>query len=147
MGACREQSSKQESETCSAYQPWLHLLLLPSLSEHFFLTGYNCCSPLIYHTEELNVDTSKYFHTHGSLGHVFSPCLKWNSPIHHWLFATEAVFVYMRVCVRTRHVSVSTCALDDCVTLLKMSHINSFSTSMLVRFTSPIDFMHEAPKQ
>lgn len=33
-----------------------------------FLTGYNCSSPLIYHTEELNVDTSKYFHTQGSPG-------------------------------------------------------------------------------
>lgn len=41
-----------------------------------FLTGYNRSSPLIYHTEELNVDTSKYFHTQGSRGHVFSPCLK-----------------------------------------------------------------------
>lgn len=39
-----------------------------------FLTGYNCSSLLIYHTEELNVDTSKYFHTQGSLGAcVFSP--------------------------------------------------------------------------
>lgn len=28
-----------------------------------FLTGYECSSPPIYHTEELNVDTSKYFHT------------------------------------------------------------------------------------
>lgn len=33
-----------------------------------FLTGYNCSSALIYHTEELNVDTSKYFHTQGSPG-------------------------------------------------------------------------------
>lgn len=33
-----------------------------------FLTGYNCSSPLICHTEELNVDTSKYFHTQGSPG-------------------------------------------------------------------------------
>ena len=33
-----------------------------------FLTGYNRGSPLIYHTEELNVDTSKYFHTQGSPG-------------------------------------------------------------------------------
>lgn len=36
-----------------------------------FLTGYGCSSALIYHTEELNVDTSKYFHTQGSLG----PCV------------------------------------------------------------------------
>lgn len=106
MGARREQRSKRERETDSAYQPSLHLLLLPSLSEHFFLTGYNHCSPLIYHTKELNVDTSKYFHTHGSLGHVFSPCLKWNGPIHHWLFATEtetmrSICVYACLCERT----------------------------------------------
>ena len=25
----------------------------------------------------------------GPRGHVFSPCLKWKGPIHHWLFVTE----------------------------------------------------------
>lgn len=33
-----------------------------------FLTGYNGGAPIIYHTEELNVDTSKYFPTQGSPG-------------------------------------------------------------------------------
>lgn len=35
----------------------------------------------------------------GPRGHVFSPCLKWKGPIHHWLFvteteATESICVY-----------------------------------------------------
>lgn len=69
MGVCREQNNKQEQETQSAYQLSLHLLPLPSSSKHsFFLTGYNCGSALIYHTEELNVDTTKYFQTQGSPG-------------------------------------------------------------------------------
>lgn len=40
----------------------------PVEQAELFLTGYNGSSPLIYHTEELNVDTSKYFHTQGSPG-------------------------------------------------------------------------------
>lgn len=74
MGVCREQNNKQEQETQSAYQLSLHLLPLPLVEQaEIFLTGYNCCSALIYHTKELNVDTSKYFHTHGSPGaYVFS---------------------------------------------------------------------------
>lgn len=40
----------------------------------------------------------------GPRGHVFSPCLKWKGPIHHWLFvteteATESICVVLRVCV------------------------------------------------
>lgn len=37
------------------------------------LTGYNCSSALIYHTEELNVDASKYFHTRVPGGICFLP--------------------------------------------------------------------------
>lgn len=63
-------------------------------------------APLIYHTEELNVDTSKYFHTQGSPeGRVLSPCLKWKGPIHHGLFVTENT---ESVCVfeRAKHTCV-----------------------------------------
>lgn len=41
-----------------------------------FLTGYSCSSALIYHTEELNVDTSKYFYTQGSPGACVFPLFK-----------------------------------------------------------------------
>ena len=105
MGVCREQNNKQEQETQSAYQLSLHLLPLPSSSSElsFFLTGYNCGSPLIYHTEELNVDTSKYFHTQGSPGACVFSLFKMEGPIHHWLFVTEtetAESICVCVCVR-----------------------------------------------
>lgn len=80
MGARRQQNSERERETQSAYRLSVHLLLLPSLSEHFFLTGYNRCSPPIYHSEELNVDTSKYFHTHGPLGACVFSLFKMERP-------------------------------------------------------------------
>lgn len=68
-----------------------------------FLTGYNCSSPLIYHTEELNVDTSKYFHTQGSPGAcVFS------------LFKMERANPSQAVCDgnRTQRVFVYLCVLE-----------------------------------
>lgn len=80
-GSRGAETGEREPETRSAYRLSLHLLLLPSLREHFFLTGCNrCCSPLIYHSEELNVDTSKYFHTHGSPGACVFSLFKMERP-------------------------------------------------------------------
>lgn len=90
-----------------------------------FLTGYNCSSPLIYHTEELNVDTSKYFHTQGPRGHVFSPCLEWKEPIHHWLFVTET------------ETTVHTCVFSECASIIVciyalITHVYSTCVNMRV---------------
>ncbi len=63
-----------------------------------FLTGYSCSSPPIYHTEELNVDTSKYFHTQGSPGAcVFS------------LFKMEKANPSLAVCDGNRNLGENSC--------------------------------------
>ena len=76
-----------------------------------FLTGYNCSSPLIYHTEELNVDTSKYFHTQGSPGACVFSLFKMEranpSPVvcdgnrnhREYLCKCACVCVFLSVCV------------------------------------------------
>lgn len=79
-----------------------------------FLTGYNCCSPLIYHTEELNVDTSKYFHTQGSPGAcVFS------------LFKMERAYPSLAVCDGNRNHSISLCVVCGICALITRSHVRA----------------------
>lgn len=54
----------------------------------------------------------------GPRGHVFSPCLKWKEPIHHWLFVTETETT-VTICV-----CVFECARLDVSIHALITHVN-----------------------
>lgn len=126
MGARREQRSKREPQTDSAYQPSLHLLLLPSLSEHFFPHGLQ---PLLSsHLSYRRIKCGHFKvlpHTRVPGACVFSLFkMEWPNPSLAVCDGNGNYEEYLCICVftwRHRHVSVIIRALDDCVTLLKMS--------------------------
>lgn len=124
MGARREQRSKREPQTDSAYQPSLHLLLLPSLSEHFF--PHRLQPLLSSHLSYRRIKCGHFKvlpHTRVPGACVFSLFkMEWPNPSLAVCDGNGNYEEYLCICVfmwRHRHVSVIMRALDDCVTLLK----------------------------
>lgn len=65
----------------------------------------------------------------GPRGHVFSPCLKWKGPIHHWMFVTEteatrSIRVFVHVCLKKQaDMHPHTCSAYACLSTYTLSVI------------------------